>query len=104
MAQVNKYQKGKIYKIWRNDCPEVYVGSTIQTLSQRLRGHRSHYKGFLAGTEGGCSSYQVLATPGYQITLLELFPCNSIDELKAREQHWIDQTPDCVNKYAAYSN
>ena len=38
------YSKGKIYKILNNIDNEIYVGSTIKTLSQRMACHRSNLK------------------------------------------------------------
>lgn len=38
------YSKGKIYKIWSPSTGLTYIGSTIQTLSNRLSGHRVKHK------------------------------------------------------------
>ena len=43
------------------------------------------------------SSYDILANADYNIILIELFPCNSKDELLARERHYKD-TLICVDK------
>ena len=37
----NKYQRGKIYKIVDIGCTKCYIGSTIETLSNRMSGLRS---------------------------------------------------------------
>ena len=37
------YQSGKIYTIRCLSSPEIYVGSTIQTLAVRMGGHRRSY-------------------------------------------------------------
>lgn len=43
-------------------------------------------------------------TPDYKIVLVEAFPCNSKDELRAREQHHIDLNKEqCVNRIKAFT-
>ena len=83
----SKYQKGKIYKIFNNIDEEIYVGSTIERLSQRIAKHRCkceaqpHYK-----------LYQHMATYGkhnFFIELIENYPCENKEELNAREGEWI---------------
>ena len=44
-----KYQSGKIYKIIDNTSDMIYIGSTCQTLEQRLKGHEQQFKSFKAG-------------------------------------------------------
>ena len=47
MKKERDYSTGKIYKIWSHCSDEIYIGSTIQALSERLRGHKrsfNHYK------------------------------------------------------------
>ena len=46
---MNKYETGKIYKIVDNTSDMIYVGSTCQTLEQRLQRHESDYRAFQAG-------------------------------------------------------
>ena len=40
MSENNKYQNGKIYKIWSMETDEIYVGSTCQPLHKRMYDHR----------------------------------------------------------------
>jgi len=40
MTQPNKYLKGKIYKVVCNITGEMYIGSTVLRLSQRLYVHK----------------------------------------------------------------
>ena len=93
----NKYQNAKIYKIIGGDM--CYFGSTTQKyLSQRLAVHKYHKKLVLNGNNKlNCSSHQILDFPDCQITLVELFPCQSKDELIARERYWIENN-QCINK------
>ena len=97
----NKYQRGKIYKIVSNSTKEVYYGSTVEkTLSNRLAGHRSHFKIWLYGNGHYISSFEILKHHDEKIVLVENFPCNTKYELCAREQYYID-TNDCVNKLSS---
>ena len=41
---------------------------------------------------------EVFKHDGATIELLEAFPCASLAEAKARERHWTERTPQCVNK------
>lgn len=87
----DKYQDGKIYKIVSHSRPElVYYGSTINTLRQRMSQHK--------GAKNPCTSKQIIDCGDAIILLLELYPCNSRDELTARELQFILNNP-CVNKY-----
>jgi hypothetical protein len=90
------YQDGKIYKITSGDL--TYIGSTCEpTLARRLTKHKTDYKKWKEGKYGHTSSFTVIETGQYEITLIELFPCGSKDELNARERFHIE-TNVCVNK------
>ena len=88
------YQTGKIYKIISPHTDKCYVGSTTKDrLSNRLAQHRSDFK---TGNKNITSKY-ILELGDYEIVLLELYPCNSKDELHMRERYYIEAL-DCVNK------
>jgi hypothetical protein len=90
------YQLGKIYKIVGNG--KIYVGSTCERLlCRRLIGHNASYKQYQIGIGGNMSSFQCLSDPEHYIELLELYPCNSKDELHTCERKWIELL-DCVNQ------
>jgi len=76
----------KIYLIEDSDGLK-YIGSTKQTLKQRLSAHRHHKK-----INHGCSS-ELLNLDNCSITELE---CCNKENKKDREQYWINQN-DCVN-------
>lgn len=96
------YSKGKIYKLWSPSKNLVYYGSTTQTLSQRLSGHKGNYKLYNKNnTKGsGCSSYLILACEDYKIELLEKYPCNNKSELYKKEGEYIKNNK-CVNNQIA---
>ena len=98
--------KGKIYFV-RSNNPDIkvkYVGSTIQTLAQRMTGHRSDYKRWLEGKTGACAIYHEFQKYGveqFHIELIEDYPCEREELLLARENFFIRQE-ECVNKYRAF--
>jgi hypothetical protein len=96
---MDRYQKGKIYKIVCDTTDKCYIGSTCEnTLARRLTKHLVNYKRWNEGKdESYMSSYQILENDDYDIILLENYPCNSKDELHTRERYWIENT-NCVNK------
>ena len=84
------YQNGKIYTIrCRSDDTLIYVGSTSQTLSQRMTQHRCGCK-----RSAGCSFYKYIIDNNWDewyIELYEMYPCNSKEELGKREGEVIRQ-------------
>jgi hypothetical protein len=95
------YQLGKIYQIVCLTTNERYIGSTTQkTLAERLSGHNRNFKQWKNGKFNFVSSYPILERGNYQIELIETFPCNSKDELNAREGFHI-RNIECVNKRIA---
>ena len=92
------YQQGKIYKIECNVTGKVYIGSTCEPiLARRLASHVGHYKCYLKGTYPYVSSFDILQSGNYDIVLIESYPCNSKDELHARERYYTNNI-DCINK------
>ena len=93
------YQQGKIYKIVCNTTGNVYIGSTTQKyLSSRLSEHVNCYKNFLNKKYNFVTSFEIIKNSNYEIILIENCPCNSKDQLHAKERYWIELT-ECVNKY-----
>jgi len=78
---------GFIYAIKNTTSDDVYIGSTTQDLSDRLKCHKSTYS--------TCRSKEILKCTTAYIEYLE--GCD-IDKMKEREQYWIDNTPNCINK------
>ena len=88
------YQKGKIYKLTVDEDPSlVYYGSTTQQLCERLAQHGYEYK----YASLYYTSHELFKVGKVMITLVEQCPCNSKEELQARERHWIENNP-CVNR------
>jgi hypothetical protein len=77
----------------------VYIGSTCEpTLAKRLANHVKNYKQWKKGNMRLTTAFNLIDTGNYEITLVELCPCNSKDELTARERFHIENTV-CINKH-----
>ena len=92
-----RYNNGKIYKLVSNHTDKIYIGSTVQTLSKRIGGHRSNYKAYLNGRGNNVTSFQLVCFPDCKIYLIELCNCNSKIELEQRERYYIESI-ECCNK------
>lgn len=102
------YQNGKIYAIRSYKGDKVYVGSTSKKyLSSRMAAHNGDFKKWSLGKKSSCCSSRELfneyGVENCYIELLELFPCNSREELNTRENHFI-RTLNCVNKNKAFTS
>ena len=96
------YRNGKIYKLISTETDNVYIGSTsLKYLSTRLVGHKHAYTSWQAGKGRYVSSFEIVQHDNCKIILLENFPCESKDELHAREQYWIENSANCINKRKA---
>ena len=94
----NKYSNGKIYKIIDNSNNNIYIGSTIFTLKQRLKGHISSFKRFNNGRSNNYySSFEILKNHDFKIILIEKYSCFNLQELLKRESYFIDNM-HCINK------
>lgn len=91
------YQNGKIYKIVCDDPELMYIGSTCQTLSNRMSAHRQMMKRYIDGKGNYISSFGIVGSEGSHIVLIENHPCNSKEELLARERFHIEANV-CVNR------
>ena len=95
------YQNAKIYKIEDIGGNMCYFGSTTkQYLSPRMASHRSDYKKWLAGNHTKLTVIDIFEKYGVEnckIVLVELYPCQTKDELHKREAHYITSF-ECVNK------
>lgn len=90
------YQDSKIYKL--ESAGGLYIGSTTYNLSHRLSVHKAIYKRYMSGAVNSCpSSKIILEHPDYKISLIELFPCSTKQELRDRECFHIMTFPECVN-------
>lgn len=99
--------KGSVYKILadNDEAQMAYVGSTKQSLSRRFGHHKDDYKAFKDGKKTSFTTSFILfdefGVDNCRIILLESFDVSSKDELKSKEQIWIDKIPNC-NRYKAF--
>ena len=82
------YSKGKIYKLIDNTNGDIYIGSTVRTLKDRLREHRCK--------NNSCISKRIINNGNYIIELIKNYPCNNVDELEKEESKYI-KIQDCIN-------
>tara|TARA_R110000772_G_C13048058_1_gene413813 strand:+ start:95 stop:523 length:429 start_codon:yes stop_codon:yes gene_type:complete len=83
------YEFGKIYKITDIDTGEIYIGSTCQTLNQRLFAHN-------------CKNNTMTQNlKNKKIELICNYSCNSREELSIKEQYYLDNN-ECINKNRAH--
>jgi len=80
-----------IYKIIDNTNDNLYIGSTTQSLKNRLKTHKCN--------NNDCSSYQIIENGDYIIAEIE--KCD-VENRRYREQYWIDNSENCINKRRAY--
>jgi len=98
---LSKYKDGKIYKLQCKD-GHYYIGSTIQTLTNRFSSHKS------ASKTQTSHAYQYINTIGWEnvmIELLEVYPCKSKAELVKKEDDYLKQhieNPMCLNRHRSY--
>lgn len=92
------YKNGKVYKLV-SPSGLVYVGSTCQPLAKRKAFHKKGYIRWKAGKHHYVTSYKLFdeSLDDIDIVLLEEFPCETKEQLHARERYFIDCN-DCVNK------
>ena len=92
------YSKGKIYRLVCNTTGNQYIGSTVQSLSQRLGNHKALYKRFIEGKiTKKSTSFSILSENNFEMILIEEFACENKNQLERRERHFIE-TMECVNK------
>ena len=91
------YSKGKIYSIRSHQTDDIYIGSTTQSLYERLRGHTRDFNCWKNGEHHYVSSYEILKYDDAYIELIEEHPCQNKDQLRKKEGETI-RANDCVNK------
>lgn len=93
------YASGKIYVI-RNHCNSiVYVGSTTQPLYKRFSKHKGQINCERSKDISLYKAIKELGVENFYIELIENYPCNTQEELTAREGHFIRQYDSFNNGY-----
>jgi predicted GIY-YIG superfamily endonuclease len=86
-----------IYKLTDNTNNKSYIGST-QNITGRLRTHLSQFKKFCNSNDFKvyCSSFEIFKNNNFTISILET--TEDKNEAKRKECHYIEITPNTVNK------
>jgi len=93
-----RYQRAKIYKISSNHTNEVFIGATTETrLTMRYAHHLADYRKYLVSEAYDKPEFKIIQYNDAHITLVEEFPCENIDQLKARKLFHETNTPNCIN-------
>ena len=97
----SKYHNGRIYKIVGNGYTKMYIGSTVQSLCNRMSEHRKRFNKYRHGQDTNYTSsfviFEEYGMDNCKIELIEVFPCGSKEELHKQEGFHI-KSNDCVNK------
>jgi hypothetical protein len=121
LIAAENFQFGMIYKLVSPSTEKIYVGATIQVLSDRLNCHKSYYEQFNNLNEtkrfrdytqekrvdqefrsesetAQDKSFELLKFSNTAIVLIENYPCQSKPELHARLRYYVNQYRSiCVN-------
>jgi hypothetical protein len=94
---MNKYSKGKIYKIIDNTNGDIYIGSTCDSLKRRLQKHVAHIIEFYNNKKKYYyRSACIIMNGDYNIELIKDYSCNNKRELELEELNYIKNTI-CIN-------
>ena len=100
---MDRYKKGKIYKIVDVGFNKCYYGSTTEPLSKRMERHTKSYKQFLETGKLDTTARVLFGEFGVdncKILLVEDYPCENKEQLLRREGEHIKNN-ECVNKQVA---
>jgi hypothetical protein len=83
--KTSDYSQGKIYKIVCNKTGLIYIGSTCNTLDERLKQHEYDCKRYLDKKSNKfVSSIYVIISNDYKMELIENYSCNHKKELETK--------------------
>ena len=83
------YKNGKIYCVRNNITDDIYVGSTTQPLSKRMAKHRQDSRREIKMHRPFYLKVNELGIENFYIELIEECPCESLEQLRKREGHYI---------------
>jgi hypothetical protein len=95
------YSNSKVYKLVNGIDNKIYIGSTTQSLSQRLAKHKDDAKKRPYPVH---RHFNTIGWDTVRIILIENVECFNKEQLVQREQHYIDLLKPELNKQAAYVN
>lgn len=94
---LERYGNGKIYKLVSDVDDKIFIGSCCLPLHKMLYNHKS--KASVHPSHNVNKHFNAIGWDNVRIILIEKFPCKDKDELKQREQYYIDELKPELNKY-----
>ena len=70
LMEESKHTRGKIYKLTDKGYSKCYIGSTTETLSNRIAKHRNSYKRYLSNDASRTSCFDFLKNSEWKIAKL----------------------------------
>ena len=95
--QTEKRQTGYTYALRSYQTDDIYIGSTLGTLRQRLYRHKNDLKQYNAGKHNYVTSYEIVKYDDAFIEMVEKYENVNKMELRKYEGETIRNTK-CVNK------
>ena len=93
------YSKAKVYKVCNSIDNELYVGSTCQSLSQRMGEHRRGARKTRSQHFRLYQKMNKLGVENFTIVLLEEMPeCQNIEQLRKKEREKIEELNATLNQ------
>jgi hypothetical protein len=96
------FSKTCIYKLVHVDDlndENIYIGSTTNMINRKCRHHRACYDE--KDHEYNSNKYKFIRENGgwdeWRMILIEKYPCNDINEARARERYWIKELKPTLN-------
>lgn len=94
------YKNGKLYKLTNSVNDDIYIGSTAETtLARRMTNHRKDAK---TRKSYLYQQMRLIGIENFKIVLLEDYPCENKDQLRAKEDEWIQRLKPKLNQVRAY--
>lgn len=87
--QTKQYNNSKIYCIRNHTSDDIYIGSTTQTLCQRMAEHRSRVKNNIKPHYLLYQKMKELGVENFYIELVEECPCDNLEQLRKKEGEYI---------------
>lgn len=91
------YKNGKIYKLVNDINDNIYIGSTCVKLWKRFAKHKESMIKEECKNSKLYKCMNELGKEHFKIILVESFPCNTREELCAREHHYIETLKPYLN-------
>ena len=94
---IDKYSRGKIYKIFSDHTDKIYIGSTTQTLERRYSEHKYKYNNQPNKPNKYTKFNDIFKYNDAKIELIEQYPTTCEYFLHLRERFYIESMK-CINK------